>query len=69
MLNSFERNTLAEIKARVLARQPVSNQEKQMVLDLLRRSGGGMTAAAKTAAERQGFSTQGIQTLETPTKV
>jgi hypothetical protein len=63
MLNSFEMDTIREIKARVLAKKPVAAWEKQMVLDLLRREGGGMTAAAKAAAERQGFSTEGIKAL------
>ncbi len=63
MLNTFERDTIAEIKARVLARKPVADWEKQMVLDLLRREGGGMTAAARAAAEKQGFSTEGIKAL------
>jgi hypothetical protein len=63
MLNTFERDTLAEIKARVLARKPVADWEKQMVLDLLRREGGGMTVAARAAAEKQGFSTEGIKAL------
>jgi len=63
MINTFERDTIAEIKARVLAKQPVADWEKQMVLDLLRCEGGGMPAAAKAAAEKQGFSTEGIKTL------
>ena len=47
MLNTFERDTIVEIKTRVLNKQPVADWEKEMVLNLLRREGGGMTAAAK----------------------
>lgn len=63
MLNSFERDTIAEIKARVLAKKPVADWEKQMLLDLLRREGRGMSSAAIAAAQRQGFSTEGIKAL------
>jgi hypothetical protein len=63
MLNSFERDTIAEIKARVLAKKPVADWEKQMLLDLLRREGQGMSSAAIAAAQRQGFSTEGIKAL------
>jgi hypothetical protein len=39
-MTSFERNTIAEIKARLAAGQPIAAWEKQMVLDLLRRPSG-----------------------------
>jgi hypothetical protein len=63
MLNTFERDTIAEIKARVLAKQPVADWEKQMLLDLLKREGRGMSAAAVAAAQKQGFNTTGIKAL------
>ncbi len=62
LLSTWERDFLADIKARVMAKQPVSAREKQIVLDLLRRTGVGMSAAAKANAEKEGFSTAGIKT-------
>ncbi len=63
MLNAFERATIAEIKARVLAKQPVSAREKQMLLDLLKREGLGLTSKAIAEAKKQGFNVQGINSL------
>jgi hypothetical protein len=63
MLNTFEMDTINEIKARVLAKQPVAAWEKQMLLDLLKREGRGMSVAAIAAAQKQGFNTQGIKAL------
>ncbi len=63
MLNTFEMDTIAEIKARVLAKQAVADWEKQMLLDLLKREGRGMSAAAVAAAQKQGFDTTGIKAL------
>jgi hypothetical protein len=63
MINTFERDTLAEIKARVLAKQPVADWEKQLVLDLLRREGEVVPAAILARARNSGFNTDGIKTL------
>ena len=59
-LNAYEKDTLAEIKARVLANQPVSAYEKQLVLDLYRRSRQPVAAAVLQLAARKGFDTTGI---------
>lgn len=63
MLNTFERDTLAEIKARALAKQPVADWEKQLVLDLLRREGGRVDAGVLERARNSGFDTTGIQPI------
>ena len=63
MLNDFEMNTIREIKARVLAKQPVAGWEKQMLLDLLKREGRGMSKASVDAARTQGFNVDGIKPL------
>jgi hypothetical protein len=63
MLNTYEMDTIAEIKARVLARQPVSDREKQLVLDLLRREGRGIRADVLERARNSGFNTEGIEAL------
>lgn len=62
MLNSFERDTIAEIRARALARQPVADWEKQLVLDLLRREGEAVPQAVLERARASGFNTTGIKT-------
>jgi hypothetical protein len=61
-MTSFERDTIAEIKARMKAGQPIAAWEKQMVLDILRREGGVMPHAAKENAAREGFTVDGIKT-------
>jgi len=61
-MTNFERDTIAEIKARMKAGQPIAAWEKQMVLDILRREGGVMSQAAKENAVREGFSVDGIKT-------
>ena len=63
MINTFERDTIAEIKARVKAKQPVADWEKQLVLDLLRREGCGVRADVLERARNSGFNTQGIEAL------
>ena len=60
MLNSFEIDTIREIKARVSAGQPVANWEKQLVLDLLRREGLPLTQQALNNARAGGFDVKGI---------
>ena len=60
MLNTYERDTLAEIKARVLRKEPVSDREKQLVLDLLKREGLPIKAAVVRAAAKDGFNVTGI---------
>ena len=59
-LNTWERDTLAEIKARVLAKQPVSKREKQLVLDLLKREGLAVRADVVERAANEGLDTAGI---------
>ena len=62
-LNTYERDTLAEIKARALAGQPVSAHEKQLVLDLLKREQLAVNAAVVQRAANEGLNVQGIATL------
>ena len=61
-LNTWEKDTLAEIKARVLAKQPVSQREKQLVLDLLKREGLSVRAAVVQRASNEGLNVAGIVT-------
>ena len=63
MLNTWEMDTLAEIKARVRNRQPVSNCEKQLVLDLLRREGLDVRADVIEKARNSGFNVDGIKAV------
>ena len=63
MLNTYEMDTIAEIKARVVKRQPVSDREKQLVLDLLRREGLAVRAEVVQRARNSGFKVEGIKTL------
>ena len=63
MMNTFERDTIAEIKARVRAGQPVARWEQQMVLDLLRREGLAVRAEVVERAKNSGFNVEGIKTL------
>ena len=62
-LNTFERDTLEEIKARVMAKQPVAGWEKQMVLDLLRREGRQVDRRVIERARNSGFNVNGINTI------
>lgn len=63
MLNTFEMDTIAEIKARVLAKLPVADWEKQLILDLLRREGRVVNAAVLDRAKNSGFNVEGIKTI------
>ena len=63
MLNTYEMDTIAEIKARVLAKQPVSDREKQLVLDLLRREGRAVRQEVIDRARNSGFNVEGIKAL------
>lgn len=63
MITAFEWDTIAEIKARVLARKPVADWEKQMVLDMLKRGGGAVRADVIRAAKNSGFNVEGIKAL------
>jgi hypothetical protein len=63
MLNTFEMDTIREIKARAANKQPVANWEKQMLLNLIRREGGFMSKAAIENARKAGFNVEGIQAL------
>lgn len=62
-MNTFERDTLAEIKARVRTGQPVARWEKQMVLDLLRREGVALTPLAYANAVKEGLNVEGVRVL------
>lgn len=61
MLNTFEMDTIREIKARVVNKQPVADWEKQMLLDLLKREGVALTPQAIHNALKEGFNVQGIK--------
>lgn len=63
MLNTFERDTIAEIKARVVNKQHVADWEKQLVLDLLRREGQAVRPEVIERARNSGFNVEGIKTL------
>ena len=63
MLNSFEQDTIREIKARVLNRQPVADWEKQLVLDLVRREGAKVDPRVIERARNSGFNVDGINTI------
>ena len=62
-LNTWEKDTLAEIKGRVLAKQPVSQREKQLVLDLLKREQLSVRADVVQRAANEGLDTRGILTV------
>ncbi len=62
-LNSWEQDFLAEIKARVLAKQPVSAREKQIVLDLTRREGVAVSQRVLDNAAREGFDVSGLKVV------
>ena len=62
-LNTWEKDTLAEIKGRVLAKQPVSQREKQLVLDLLKREQLAVRASVVERAANEGLNVAGIATL------
>lgn len=63
MLNSFEMDTIREIKARVINKQPVADWEKQMLLDLLKREGVALNPQAIHNALKEGFNVSGIKAL------
>lgn len=60
-LNTWEKDFLAEIKARVLNKQSVSPREKQIVLDLMKREKLPMSQKALDAAAKEGMDISGIQ--------
>jgi hypothetical protein len=62
-LNTWERDTLADIKARVLAKKPVSQREKQLVLDLLKREQLAVDARVVQRAASEGLNVAGVVTL------
>lgn len=62
-LNTFERDTLVEIKARVMAKQPVADWERQIILDLLRREGAQVDPQVIERARNSGFNVNGINTI------
>lgn len=62
-LNTWERDTLAEIKSRALKKQYVSSREKQLVLDLLKREKLAVDSRVIERAAADGFNVAGIATL------
>jgi len=62
-LSVFERNTIVEIRARVLAGQPVSATEKQLVLTIIRNAGKAITTEVAKLAASKGFDITGIKTV------
>ena len=62
-MNAFEKDTLNEIKAKLKNRQPVSNWEKQLVLDMIRRNDVSISKATRDGAIKQGFNVNGIKTV------
>ena len=63
MMNAFERDTIAEIKARLKNRQPVAQWEKQMILDIVRREGVALTPLALANAVKEGLNVEGVKVL------
>lgn len=62
MMTKEEGAKIQNIKARVLAKKPVSNVEKQWVLDLLKREQLAVKPRVKQAAKNSGFDVNGILT-------
>ena len=62
-LNTFERDTLVEIKARVMAKRPVADWERQMVLDLLRRERAQEDPQVIERARNSRYNVDGINTI------
>ena len=62
-LNTWEKDTLAEIKARALAKQYVSPGEKQFVLDMLVREQLPVNAKVKQRAAAEGYDVAGVLTV------
>ena len=63
-LNTWERDTLAEIKARTMRGEFVSGLEKQLVLNLLKREQLLVRADVAARAAAAGFDTQGLNTSQ-----
>lgn len=63
LLNDWERNFLADVRSRVMNKQPVSREEKQIVLDLMRRTQVPMSKQAIDAAAAEGFNVTGLKSL------
>jgi hypothetical protein len=63
MLNTYEKNTLLELKGRVLNGEVLSVREKQLILDLLRREGSVVKAEVLKRAANEGLNTTGILTV------
>lgn len=62
-LNTFEMNTIREVKALLQARQPVPQWKKQMMLDLIRREGLALTPKALDEARKDGLNVEGVKAL------
>ena len=63
MLNSFEMDTIREVKSLVMAKQPVPKWKKQLMLDLIKREGLGLTPKAIDEARKDGLNVEGIKAL------
>lgn len=63
MLSTTERNTIADIKARLVANRPVTTREKQMMLDLVKREGLSLSSKAIDTARKEGLNVDGIKSL------
>lgn len=62
-LNTFEMDTIREVKARLKNRQPVAHWEKQLILNLLRREGVALTPFAYANAVKEGLDVEGVRVL------
>ena len=60
-MNTFERDTIAEIRARVTRGLAVADWEKQLVLNILRREGTPVPAEVIRRATASGFDTVGLK--------
>ena len=59
-LSPQELATLIDIDARILAKQPVSTQEKQLIFDLLKREKLAVKPTIVAAAASEGLDVTGI---------
>lgn len=62
-LNTFEMDTIREVKALVLAKQPVPQWKKQLMLDLIKREGLALTPYAIANARKDGLNVEGVKAL------
>ena len=62
-LNTFEIDTINEVRALVLAKQPVPQWKKQLMLDLIKREGLALTPKAIDEARKDGLNVEGVKAL------